>query len=65
MAVNYVFRPGQRVRHKYYRCTGEVTTCVPGNGSFPWYYVKWDDADITNPFTGDDERYTAEELEPI
>lgn len=53
--MTYTFHPSQRVRGKYNGKSGEVTTCVPGNGSFPWYFVKWDD--------GTEDRYTESELE--
>ena len=47
---------GQRVRHtSEFTKTGEITTIVPGNGTFPWYFVLWDD--------GSADRYTEEELE--
>jgi hypothetical protein len=55
-ATNYEFGPGDRVRHRNnFQMAGEVTNCVPGNGSFPWYYVKWDN--------GQEDRHTSDELE--
>jgi len=53
--MKYKFNPGDRVtvdgKH------GEVTTCVPGgNGSIPWYFVRFDD--------GTEDRFTAEQLTP-
>ena len=48
--------PGQRVRHtSEFTKTGEITTIVPGNGTFHWYFVLWDN--------GSEDRYVAEELE--
>lgn len=54
MPITYDYRP--RVRHKSeWEQTGEVATCVPGNGSIPWYFVRWDN--------GVEDRHTADELE--
>jgi hypothetical protein len=54
--MTYKFNPGDRVRStSNWTKTGEVTDCVPGNGSYPWYFVRWDD--------GTEDRYTDDELE--
>jgi hypothetical protein len=41
VGIVYEFTPGQRVCHRDGR-VGEVVTCVPGNGTIPWYFVRWD-----------------------
>lgn len=54
--MNYVFSVGTRVRNRCkFNQTGEVTTCVPGNGRDAWYYVQWDD--------GSSDRYWESDLE--
>ena len=55
--VDYEFNEFDRVRStEDFMRTGEVTVRVPGNGTFPWYFVRWDD--------GGSGRYTEGELEP-
>lgn len=55
MKIDYKFRPGQRVASAYdITKTGDVTTCVPRDGSIPLYFVKWED--------GTEGFYMAEEL---
>lgn len=55
-AVEYLFHPGDRVRHgRLFYKVGEVTSCVPGDGRTPWYFVSWED--------GTEDRYTGDELE--
>ena len=46
--MDYKFYAGQRVRHADGR-SGEVTACVPGNGTTRWYYVKWDNGPNGSP----------------
>lgn len=53
--MNYRFHEGQRVRYTYALRYGVVETCVPGNGSIEWYYVRWNDGTI--------DRYTWDQLE--
>jgi hypothetical protein len=55
MTITYVFSPGQRVYIAGEGLYGEVTSCVPGNGSIPWYWVRTDDGEM--------DRYTAEQLQ--
>ncbi len=51
----YVFGVGCRVRSRSdFGLTGCVVGTVPGNGSFGWYFVSWDD--------GSSDRYVAEDL---
>lgn len=52
--VTYKFREGERVYCTANGKYGEVTICVPGNGTFPWYFVKFDD--------GTEDRFTDEDL---
>ena len=40
--MTYTFYIGQRVRHSTEGWTGEITSCVPGDGITPWYFVAWD-----------------------
>jgi hypothetical protein len=51
--MTYAYRIGQRVQHRDGR-TGEITSMVPGNGTFPWYFVHWDN--------GTEDRHTGDEL---
>ena len=54
--TEYAFHPGDRVRLvQNFNRTGEVVGCVPGNGTLPWYFVKFND--------GTEDRFTADELE--
>ena len=56
--VRYEFSDGQEVRStRDWRRTGIIVGMVPGNGSIPFYYVRWDDS------PDKEEGYTAEELE--
>ena len=56
--VHYEFSNGQEVRNtRDWRRTGIIVGMVPGNGSIPFYYVRWDDS------PDKEEGYTAEELE--
>jgi hypothetical protein len=55
-AIEYSFRVGDRVRLvRNFNRTGEISACVPGNGSFPWYFVRFND--------GYEDRFTSNELE--
>ena len=52
----YVFDVGCRVRSRAdFKKAGCVVCTVPGNGSFGWYFVSWDDGSL--------DRYVAEDLE--
>ena len=53
--MNYAYQPGDRVFVKPLGKYGEVTACVPGNGTIAWYFVKPDD--------GDEDRWTEGDLE--
>jgi hypothetical protein len=56
-AIEYAFRLGDRVRSvQNFQKTGEVTSCVPGDGKNPWYFIRWDS-------DGSEDRYMADELE--
>lgn len=46
---------GNRVYCKNNGKYGEITTIVPGNGTFPWYFVLFED--------GTEDRFVAEDLE--
>lgn len=50
--MTYDYKPGDRVNTP--DGPGEVTTCVPGNGSIAWYFVQLD--------SGREERYTSDQL---
>jgi hypothetical protein len=50
--MTYDYNPGDRVNTP--DGPGEVTTCVPGNGSFAWYFVQLDN--------GKEDRYTSDQL---
>lgn len=53
--MNYKFDIGQTVALHYGTASGIVESMVPGNGSIPWYYVRWDwDGSVT--------RHTEDEL---
>lgn len=54
--MEYEFTVGQRVRHRYEGMTGEVVSCLPGNGSLAAYFVLWDNQ------RGEPTWYTARDL---
>ena len=54
--MTYVFRPGQRVRVAGHG-DGYVVVCVPGNGTFAWYFVHLDN--------GSEDRFTDRDLTAI
>lgn len=55
--VEYVFSVGDQVYCSANGKYGEVNSCVPGNGSIPWYFVTFDD--------GTEDRFTKEDLERV
>lgn len=54
--VAYMYAPGDRV-YVAGHGEGEVMTCVPGNGTMPWYFVRFDD--------GIEDRFVADDLNPL
>lgn len=55
--TDYVFSEGDRVYCTLNNKYGEVISRVPGNGSIPWYFVKFDD--------GTEDRFTKDDLEQV
>lgn len=55
--MDYKFSVGQRVCYEYGLRFGEIESMVPGNGSIEWYYVAWDDGEVS--------RHTRDELQAV